>query len=123
VNLGEEFGVAAQREVFEETNIETKFDRVVALRHSHKQQFGRSNLYVLCLLEALSTQINRDSEVVEAKWESILKFRHEYPLSPLTAYVTDLVIDSLNSTNENFQKFQEKQIPLMDGKTTYTLYH
>jgi hypothetical protein len=79
----------------------------------------------LCLLEALTTQIKIDSEIVEAKWESISKFRNEYAISPLTKYLTDLVINSLHnpSTDTSLRTFQEKQIATLDGKSRYTLYH
>ena len=48
VNLNEEFGAAAEREVFEETGILSKFDSVLAFRHSLKVQFGRGDVYIIC---------------------------------------------------------------------------
>lgn len=45
-NLGEEFGVAACREVEEETGVKCEFKSVLALRHQHNVAFGRSDMCV-----------------------------------------------------------------------------
>jgi len=46
VNLGEEFGAAACREVEEETGVRSTFRSLLALRHQHDVSFGRSDMYV-----------------------------------------------------------------------------
>lgn len=46
VNLGEEFGAAACREVEEETGVKTRFRSLLSVRHQHNVSFGRSDMYV-----------------------------------------------------------------------------
>lgn len=122
-NLGENFGDAAIREVFEETNIKSRYIRLLAMRHSHAQQFGRSNLYVLCLLEALNTDIKVDSEIAEAKWESISTFRKEYSMSPLVQCITDLAQNYLTNPSDG-HVFHEKQMCYsLAGSKPFTLYY
>lgn len=48
VNLGEEFGAAACREVEEETGVKTRFRSLLSIRHQHNVSFGRSDMCVSC---------------------------------------------------------------------------
>lgn len=77
VNLGEEFGDAATREIYEETGISTQFEKLLAIRHSHNTQFGRDDIYALCLLKLTekSQQIVIDSEIDDAQWIKIKDFK------------------------------------------------
>ena len=78
---GEDFCEASVREVWEETGVKSRFQSILAFRHSHAQQFGRSNLYVICLLEASPEEtgveggteegeggIRVDAEIEAAQW-------------------------------------------------------
>jgi ADP-ribose pyrophosphatase YjhB (NUDIX family) len=57
-NVGEDWGAAAEREVHEETGVDAAFRSVLALRHQHGVAFGRSDVYVICLLAARSTTLH-----------------------------------------------------------------
>jgi ADP-ribose pyrophosphatase YjhB (NUDIX family) len=66
---GEDFGQTAVREVFEETGVRAEFREMLALRHQHGADFGRSDLYVVCHLEPTTTALRPDwAEVREARW-------------------------------------------------------
>lgn len=121
-NLGEDFGAAAVREVYEETKVKTKYNRLIAMRHTHGSQFGRSNLYVLCLLDALTTDIHVDSEIEDAKWEDLRTFRSDYNLTPMVQFVTDLVIDSIDNPSNKTIKEKEMQY-MLAGRRPFTLYY
>lgn len=109
--------------MYEETGVKTKYNRLVAMRHSHGGQFGRSNLYVLCLLEALTTDVKVDSEIEDAKWEDITTFRSDYDLTPMVQFVTDLVIDSIKNPS-SIHTFQEKQMQYqLAGQRAFKLYY
>lgn len=41
---GEDFGTTAEREVFEETGVRSRFQSIVAFRHSHAAPFGTSDM-------------------------------------------------------------------------------
>jgi hypothetical protein len=47
----EDIHIAAEREVFEETGIHTKFQKILCFRQSHFALFGKSDLFFICLLE------------------------------------------------------------------------
>lgn len=51
--LGEHLDEAVIREVREETGIECIFQSVLGVRHTHKVQFGRSDLFFVCRLKPI----------------------------------------------------------------------
>ncbi|XP_057960664.1 nudix hydrolase 2-like [Malania oleifera] len=69
VDEGEDICEAAVREVKEETNIDTEFVEVLAFRESHKSFFGKSELYILCMLQPISFDIQKQElELDAAQW-------------------------------------------------------
>ena len=74
-DAGEEFGDAAAREVFEETGVKSSFQSVLSLRHQHGLSFGRSDIYVICHLDAETVDINIDQvEIADATWMPLEEF-------------------------------------------------
>lgn len=75
VELSEDIGEAAKREVLEETNIKTEFHSVVAFRHTHRAAFGCSDIYFIVRLKPLSEAITKDDrEIHESKWMDVEEF-------------------------------------------------
>nr|XP_010919693.1 nudix hydrolase 8 [Elaeis guineensis] len=71
----EEIFAGAVREVKEETGINTEFVEVVAFRHAHHLAFGKSDLFFICMLRPLSSQIKIDElEIQAAKWMPLTEF-------------------------------------------------
>ncbi|MBF0281220.1 MAG: NUDIX domain-containing protein [Zetaproteobacteria bacterium] len=70
VDLAESLASAVRREVMEETGIETRFGSIVAISTKHPFQFGKSNIYVICQLQALSEaiEVHDQHEIEEACW-------------------------------------------------------
>ena len=70
IELGEKVEEAVIREVLEETGVATHFEGVLALASTHPYRFGKSNIYVVCRLTPLSTDIAiQDTvEIEDAKW-------------------------------------------------------
>jgi 8-oxo-dGTP pyrophosphatase MutT (NUDIX family) len=70
IELGETIEDAVIREVLEETGIQTTFSTVLGMASTHPYRFGKSNIYIVCKLVPLSTQINiQDThEIDDAKW-------------------------------------------------------
>jgi NADH pyrophosphatase NudC (nudix superfamily) len=68
--LGEKVEEAVIREVLEETGVTTQFQGVLALASTHPYRFGKSNIYVVCRLTPLSTEIAiQDTvEIEDAQW-------------------------------------------------------
>lgn len=76
VEVGESIEAAVRREVFEETGIETRFESVLGFATRHPYRFGKSNLYFVCKLSAINTDIAiQDSdEIADARWLNIADF-------------------------------------------------
>lgn len=71
---GEDLVQAAQREVFEETNIKTEYDSLVCFRHSHNANFNSSDLYFMMSLKAINEDIKIDQvEIASAMWMDLDK--------------------------------------------------
>jgi len=67
--------VAAVREVKEETGIETEFDSIVAFRHWHKANFGCSDVYIVCHLRPVSSDVTIcQREIKDCKWMPIKEY-------------------------------------------------
>ncbi len=75
------------REVLEETNISTSFESFIGFRHHHKGQFTTSNIYAVCKLTPLTTDISiQESEIADARW------------FPINDYLADDKIGKYNQT-------------------------
>ncbi|GLT91105.1 hypothetical protein SLE2022_090120 [Rubroshorea leprosula] len=71
----EEIYTGAVREVKEETGIDTEFVEVIAFRHVHNAAFEKSDLFFICMLNPLSSQIMVDDhEIQAAKWMPLVEF-------------------------------------------------
>ena len=61
------------REVLEETGIQTSFLHIICFRHLHKFRNGLSDLYFVCALKPLSTEIKPDiQEIRAARWMKVM---------------------------------------------------
>ena len=53
------------REVLEETGVSTKFESLVCFRHWHGYRYGKSDIYFVCRLSALSEELTMQAEELE----------------------------------------------------------
>ncbi|EFJ21091.1 hypothetical protein SELMODRAFT_176548 [Selaginella moellendorffii] len=75
INQAEDIFAGAIREVKEETGIDTEFVEVVGFRQGHHVAFEKSDLFFVCVLRPLSSQITKqDSEIEDAKWMPLSEF-------------------------------------------------
>lgn len=90
----EDFVDAAIREVEEETNIKTKFDSVLSIRHAHGANFGCSDLYFVISLIPQTNDIKKcDREIERSQWMKLDEYLshpnvHETNRSFLRTYLT-----------------------------------
>ena len=72
----EMISTAVKREVKEETGIDVQFNSIISLGHFYPHQFHKSNLYILCLANANTFEINIEDtdEILEAKWVDINEY-------------------------------------------------
>ena len=65
-------GSTAVRETLEETGIKTEFVGVLCYRHMHNYRWNCSDLYFICLLKPLTTEIAVDTnEIAACKWMDV----------------------------------------------------
>jgi ADP-ribose pyrophosphatase YjhB (NUDIX family) len=76
IELGEKISEAIVREVFEETGIQSQFVGLQGFGSKKVFRFGKSNIYFLCRLNALTEQIDIQDidEIAEAKWCDVTEF-------------------------------------------------
>ena len=77
---GEHIKDAIIREVREETGIETEFVSLACFRHWHGYRYGKSDIYFVCRLNAVTTEISRQiDEIDECMWMPVNEYLH-HPL-------------------------------------------
>ncbi|KAL8594458.1 hypothetical protein ACOMHN_018166 [Nucella lapillus] len=66
---GEDLADTARREVLEETGIDSELISLLAFRHMHQYRYGCSDLYFVCLMRPLTTDIKPcPVEVADCRW-------------------------------------------------------
>ncbi len=83
VDADEHLGDAVVREVFEETGVRAKFESLVCFRHWHQARFGKSDIYFICRLSPLSTDIVKsEEEIAECLWMPVDEYLGMETVSP-----------------------------------------
>jgi 8-oxo-dGTP pyrophosphatase MutT (NUDIX family) len=75
LDAGESFEEATCREVLEETGVPCEFESILTFWHRHGLQFGKSDLYYVCLLQPKSSEIDLcPVEISAARWMAVDEF-------------------------------------------------
>lgn len=76
IELGEKIETAIIREVLEETGVQADFQSILGFTTRHPFQFGKTNMYLVCRLNAVSEtiQIQDVDEIAEAKWLDVAEY-------------------------------------------------
>jgi len=76
IELGEKVETAIIREVLEETGVQADFQSILGFTTRHPFQFGKTNMYLVCRLNAVSEtiQIQDIDEIAEAKWLDVAEY-------------------------------------------------
>lgn len=92
---GEHLADAVVREVLEETGIETRFETVACFRHWHGYRYGKSDIYFVCRLSPLSTQITMQAEEIqECLWMPVDEFLSSDAISGFNKWIVKAGLDS-----------------------------
>lgn len=76
---GEHIEDAIIREIREETGIEARFVSLACFRHWHGYRYGKSDIYFVCRLDALTTEIRYQTEEIEECFWMPLSEYFEHP--------------------------------------------
>jgi ADP-ribose pyrophosphatase YjhB (NUDIX family) len=109
VDAKEDLHTAACREVKEETGIETEFVGLLCFRHAHNFQFGKSDLFFVCLLKPLSTEITKqESEIAACEWIDFDKYMNQsvFMLSPLHTKLNTFI--KLIAEDKDYKNYLER---------------
>ena len=92
---GEHLAEAVVREVFEETAIETEFDALVCFRHWHGYRYSKSDIYFVCRLHPLSTEITiQEEEIAESLWMPVADYLAGEHISDFNKRIVEAAIAS-----------------------------
>jgi ADP-ribose pyrophosphatase YjhB (NUDIX family) len=116
--VGEDFGAAAVREVKEETGVDTVFESLLTIRHQHKVQFNRSDIYVIALLKAgpSSAIVKDDYEIAEARWVDL-----EVLLRTTTHAMLKTALDV--AVGRGIPLTEREHASVIPNRPPYKLYH
>ena len=85
---GEHLADAVVREVLEETGVQTCFEAVVCFRHWHGYRYRKSDIYFVCRLRSLSTEISmQEEEIQECLWMPVDEFLESDSISPFNQWI------------------------------------
>ncbi|KAK7262069.1 hypothetical protein RJT34_29629 [Clitoria ternatea] len=105
VDQGEDICVAAVREVKEETGVDSEFVEALAFRQSHMSFFEKSDLFFVCLLRPLSSDIQiQEIEIEAAQWMPF----DEYATQPfmekyeLLKHINDILLAKFDGQYSGF---------------------
>jgi len=84
VDKGESLGDAAAREVFEETGIRCKFERMVMYRHKHNYVWGCDDIYFVAKMRPTTFEIKADPrEIASCRWMPLAELLKDECVNPL----------------------------------------
>jgi len=92
---GEHIADAVVREVLEETGIRSEFISLNCFRHWHGYRYGKSDIYFVCRLKPLSSQITIDpSEISEALWMPLDEYLNHPDTHPFNKKIVTTTVNT-----------------------------
>jgi 8-oxo-dGTP pyrophosphatase MutT (NUDIX family) len=108
LHQGEHLADAVVREILEETGVQARFEALVCFRHWHGYRFGKSDIYMVCRLRALSERINIQlEEIEEARWMAVDEYlSHDY-VGAFNRQIVRLALDSPGLPNNLMDGYED----------------
>jgi ADP-ribose pyrophosphatase YjhB (NUDIX family) len=92
---GEHIADAVVREVFEETGIKSEFMSLNCFRHWHGYRYGMSDIYFVCRLKPLSSEITIEtSEISEAHWMPLEEYLNHPDTHPFNRKIVTTTVNT-----------------------------
>ena len=95
LHAGEHIVDGVIREVLEETGVQAKFESVACFRHWHGYRYGKSDIYIVCRLSALSLEISKqDDEIEECRWMAIEEYLHSDAVAEFNKRIVQAALEN-----------------------------
>ena len=92
---GEHIVASIVREVLEETGVAAQFEALTCFRHWHGYRYGKSDIYFVCRLRALTEEIKMgETEIEECLWMPVRKFMADDNISPFNKGIVRSALES-----------------------------
>ena len=107
---GEHLVDALEREVLEETGIRTEFQSLVCFRHWHQYRYGKSDIYFVCRLNPLSSEIvMQTEEIAECRWLPVAEFLGSEDIGTFNKTIVQAALDSPGISPTWIEGFIDRQ--------------
>ncbi len=95
LHAGEHIADCVQREIFEETGVQTLFESLVCFRHWHGYRYGKSDIYFVCRLSPLSADIAiQAEEIEECLWLPVHDYLASENVSVFNKHIVKAALES-----------------------------
>jgi len=122
VKPGESLGLAAEREVEEETGIKAAFKGIITFRHMHPHLFSKSDLYFVALLTPLSFEPSRqEEEIAEVCWMPIEEYKKHPSVNAINQLIAHTFLESKGSGHFTLN-LQPIEAGWLKSKTFHDVY-
>jgi 8-oxo-dGTP pyrophosphatase MutT (NUDIX family) len=92
---GEHVVHGVSREILEETGVKTRFESLVCFRHWHGYRFGKSDIYFVCRLSPLTTEVAKQAEEIEeCLWMPVDEYLEADKVSPFNKSIVRAALTS-----------------------------
>ena len=101
LQAGEHLVDAVTREVLEETGVEARFEALVCFRHWHGYRYGKSDIYFVCRLTPLNTDLTMQAEEIEeCLWMPVDEYLSHELVSPFNKRIVRAALSAPGVTPE-----------------------